>query len=117
MEKENHKLLEKILYDMANKIIGWVGNPSDQFKNELGEEFIEVAIYFTDPIKLIKKWEVWITAYQLFAKYKFTGKVSDVEKMVKIYWRYKPEIVSKDGKNILYARLLLSHKTEYTELK
>jgi hypothetical protein len=107
---ERMNQIEQTLYDRANKIVGWVGNPSDSMLSETGQEFLETVIMFRDHEELLEKWEKWIEAYKITAKNTFINKVSDSEKPVKIYWRMKPEIM-KD-KQALYARLLISNADE-----
>jgi len=113
----NYELLSRVLYDMANKEIGWVGNLSDQRFNEMGEEYDQFAVYFTDWEDAIWKWSEWIKGYKGFAKYRFKGghKVSDFQEPLKIYWRVRPEISESDGLKRIYARLLISNNTSKFE--
>ena len=111
MKDDSYNSLCEMLYIFANEHVGWVGNPSDCVYNEMGEEFVEFAIYFATPEEAFNKWQEWIKAYKTFALYHFTGKLSDSGKFCKIYWRVKPEVkINDNGQKILYARLLVSNR-------
>jgi hypothetical protein len=106
--------LTDFLYDIANKIVGNIGESTDI-------EDIEFAVRFKDAEKVKEIWIEWINAYRKFARYNFNeGKLSNIDKPLKIYWGKQPEIfaytdgkpveslTSIDGGLVLYARLLIS---------
>jgi hypothetical protein len=106
--------LTNFLYDIANKIVGNIGGSTNR-------EDIEFALRFEDAEKAKEIWIEWVNAYKKFARYNFNeGKLSDIDKPLKIYWKKRPEIFaytngkptknlsSKDGGLVLYARLLIS---------
>ena len=106
--------LTNFLYDIANKIVGNIGGSTN------GED-IEFALRFEDAEKAKEIWIDWIYAYKGFARYNFNeGKLSNIDKPLKIYWGKQPEIFaytdgkavknlsSIDGGLVLYARLLIS---------
>lgn len=110
---EANRLVD-FLYDIANKIVGNVGENAT-------EKDIEFAQRFEDIDKIKEVWIEWILAYKKFARYNFNeGKLSDIDKPLTIYWRKSPEIFGyldgKAAKNlfpleggyVLYARLLIS---------
>jgi hypothetical protein len=106
--------LTDFLYDVANKIVGNIGKSTDI-------EDIEFALRFKDAEKAKEIWIEWINAYKKFARYNFNeGKLSNIDKPLKIYWRKQPEIFAYingkpiknlspiDGGFVLYARLLIT---------
>ena len=111
MKDDSYNSLCETLYIFANNYVGAVGNSSDCRYNEIGEEFVEFAIYFATSEEAVNIWQEWIKAYKKFALYHFTGKLSDSGKFCKIYWRVKPEVkINDDGQKSLYARLLVSNR-------
>lgn len=110
---EANKLTD-FLYDIANKIVGSVGE-------ETKKEDIEFACRFENEKEIKEIWIEWISAYKKFARYNFNqGKLSNLKKPLSIYWAKPPEVMcyvdGKPTKNllpveggyVLYARLFIS---------
>ncbi len=117
-------LLTDELYDVANRIVGRVGESTvgkEKRYSVTGEDYVEFAMYFTDKNKVLPIWEKWIKAYKDFAKYTFPSyeyKIYD-GKPLAIYWRALPDVReydNKPGTYILYARLLISCRGKATSL-
>jgi len=110
IEVEGIGIVEKQLYEMANEIVGQVGEPSNCYCSDTGEDFLEVVILFKTKSELLNKWKRWIKGYKAFAEYQFKGCVGWTLNPLKIYWNTKPEFL-KHRKGI-YARLLITNHPE-----
>lgn len=105
--------LVDFLYDIANKIVGSVGESTKTEYSATGEDYIEFATCFTNMNEALQKWIDWICAYKSFAKYIFSGKIRSDDQPLIIYWGQPPEI-KQDEKNpnryALYARLIVTNE-------
>jgi len=114
--------LGRKFYDIANEIVGKVGESTNSRYSVTGEEYAEFGMLFNDPGEISPCWEQWIKSYKFFVKHNmvegfYTGK------SVTIYWRVLPEFREYknflariyddkfplvDGGYTFYARLLIS---------
>ena len=119
MQENDMDRLPEFLYDIANKIVGKVGEDSKKIQSVTGERHVEFATFFTNSDEAIRKWIVWISAYKTFARCVFSGKIRENNKTLKIYWRALPEIDrdEKSDRYSLYARLLISNEKEIRLLR
>ena len=108
--------LEHRLYEIANDLVGSVGESTEGSYSVTGEDYVMCGIRFTDEDDAIKQWREWTSAYMVFAKHSVGGiaKAYSGESLT-VYWRQMPEIGQlDDGTYVMWARLLISYAPRVT---
>lgn len=116
MEKSKKiRKVEKLLYKMANNLVGCVGEQGKTAKAIINEPYITVVIPIDMSAKywdntLSAEWIYWVKGYFKYAKFmKPEGReiLRRNQEMV-IYWRERPVVEEDGGEYYVYARLLIS---------
>jgi len=114
MTSDEMKKLANNLYNIANEIVGNVGESTTTALSVTGEHYITFGMRFKDESELSSCWKNWVMAYKEFAKYKKDqGRLVYNGEALTIYWRMPPEIQEDpDGQCFLYAILLISARSQ-----
>ena len=115
--------LEKELYNIANEMVGNVGQIN--IVDCSIEPFVEFVYIIDSKQKadnILNLWRKWILSYIAFAKNCFHGNIKYLTNNPTIYWQKKPEITDENykavsdiadvnsGKYMLYSRLLITKR-------
>ena len=105
--------IEEKLKEIADKIINDAGGTISVCSSSTinREKFDEFYCEADSHNSLEGIWEGWINDYVRFAYHKFRGRTNG-SKILNLYWRVTPEMVSQDGKIECYARLLITPVNE-----
>lgn len=103
-------MLEHHLYEIANNLVGSVGESTEYSYSVTGEDYVLFGMEFANEEEVIQRWKEWIGAYLIFAKCNMPGmpRLYKGEPLT-IYWRKTPEIIQyEDGSKTIWARLIIS---------
>lgn len=116
-KKEIKSLIDR-LYNVANEIVGHVGESTDTDTAITGERYIAFYIKAESLADCERKWIMLIKSYLYMVKSQADVQIIDPTlRQIKIYWRTIPELTDNNRRPIsdkhcgeiqLYARFLIS---------
>ena len=107
------KEFENKMYELANSLVGNIGDSTDSKLSVTNEEYIGYVYIATDENEILPAWKKWIEAYITFIPSRFIGYTNYFFAPLYLYWRTKPEIITKvTGLYQCYARLLITNLTK-----
>lgn len=103
------KDIENKMYELANSIVGNIGDSTDNKHSVTFEEYVEFIYITKDKNEILPAWEKWIKSYMQFASFCFKDSSTAFFMLLYIYWKTKPEIKKIDEIYQCYARLLITN--------